>query len=352
LASARQRFTLAIAGLGVLVVLAIWSRYSKIAGTLPGGPTGGQDAPFVGDRLMGGAGLQQDEFRTSRGDSEAASSSDAANLDPAGIAAMYQPTATDASSAPVLPDPLLRTIRDDVLGMHSVETKAWYASLKLAGDLQPVSSSSLSNGQYALFMSSPESCRGRAFAIRGRLRRLVRKDLPDHPDSFGIRTVYDAWIRTRDSGSQKLHVVALSADAGLPLAEIDDEDAPDVELTGYFFKREGYAARGRSGNGELASAPLILAGRITRIARSTVVSQSDEFLTYLAWIGMGLCFVIAVLVWQFQASDHQFRGTRTYQLATTAPRPSFEGVESVSVVQALEAMEQQALGGDHAPTLL
>lgn len=78
-------------------------------------------------------------------------------------------------------------------------------------------------------------------------------------ETFGVRSAYDAWISTRDSGNQLVHVVALSADPGLPLKERAGKNPPDVELTGYFFKREGYAAKGADGSGDLALAPLILA---------------------------------------------------------------------------------------------
>jgi hypothetical protein len=55
-------------------------------------------------------------------------------------------------------------------------------------------------------------------------------------------------------------------------------------------------------------------------------------------VGIG----VLLLIWQFQMSDNIFRGTRTHQLTSPPVRPSFDGVESVTIEQVLKDMQEHA----------
>ncbi len=359
LARQHRRIALVMVGLSIVVLLLIVSN-SRSTDLFPQQPSAGDaNRPPIPESLMGAGALQPDEFQVVPNETPAAAKDYASMIDRSGAAQMEQPITKDEAGPDEVPRKLTRTIRDDVIGVLASEAEAWFGTLWLAEKISPGQKNLIPEGQFALFMDSPQSCRGKAFTIRGTLRRLVRAPLPTNAKTFGVKSAYEAWISTRDSGNQLVHVVALSADAGLPLEENSEASLPteaseskslrrdpkkyvDVELTGYFFKREGYAAKGVDGKGDLALAPLILAGRIRYLPAREIASRADEMNPLLTWIGIGICGAVLLIVWQFQMSDSVFRGTRTHQLTNPPARPSFEGVESTTIQQVLMEMEQNA----------
>ena len=354
LARDQRRITLLIAGVGIVaLVLVISGKSAWLTGLFSDPQAVAPKPSAVSESLMGSNELRSDEFNVVPSESSAASEDYASMIDKAGAAAMETPVDPETVGPGNVPEILTKMIRDDVIGVLSSETSAWIGTLRFAERIKPEDQQRLPEGQFALFMDSPQSCRGRAFTIRGRLQRLIETPLPDSAEKvFGVRPVYDAWISTRDSGNQLMHIVALTADAGLPLTEHAGKAAPDVELTGYFFKREGYAAVGKDGAGDLALTPLILAGRLRYLPPQSFVSRADEMNPWLTWIGIGICCGILILVWQFQVSDNIFRGTRTHQLTALPVKPSFEGVESITIQQVLREMEETAQAATPATTLL
>ena len=343
LARDQRRITLTIVGIGILfLLLSVSGRSSWFVGMFSTTVNTARKAPPVPEALLGNSPLRSDEMEFVPTESTAAENDYASMIDRAGAAQMEAEVVPSSSGIADVPSKLTRTIRDDVIGVLSSETDAWFGTLRLAEKISSDSKNLLPEGQFALFMDSPQSCRGKAFTVRGRLRRLVRAPLPPSAATFGVRFAYDAWISTRDSGNQLLHVVALSADPGLPVPDQTGKNGPDVELTGYFFKREGYAAKGAKGEGDLALAPLVLSGRIHYLAPQTIVTRAEEMNPWLTWVGVGVCFSVMVLVWQFQIADNVFRGTRTHQLTTPPVKPSFEGVDSFTVQQALREMQEYA----------
>ena len=237
---------------------------------------------------------------------------------------------------------LTRTIRDDVIGVLQSEMAAWFGTLRMSQKLKESDLQTLPEAQFTLFMDSPQSCRGRAFTLRGQLRRLTPFAIDQSSQSFGLKTAYDAWISTRDSGNQLVHVVAVSADAGLPNPESDGVDAPAVEMTGYFFKREGYAAKGKTGEGELGLTALFLAGRIQYLPPQEYVSRASEMTPWLTWIGIGVCCCVLVLVWQFQIADSRFREYSNASTDYAACPCQFRKRRSATVHEALQEMQDYA----------
>ena len=263
-------------------------------------------------------------------------------LDSEGIAKMETEATTDARGVAIIPPILTRTIRDNSFGFQPAEMAAWFGTLRMAQRLKKSDLEILPEAQFPLFMDSPKSCRGRAFTLRGQLRRLTPRTIDPSAESYGLKTVYDAYILMRDSGSQVVHVVAVSAEVGLPNPEADGVEPPDVEMTGYFFKLEGYTAKGKSGKGELGVTALFLAGKIQYIPEPDIVSRATEMTPWLTWIGLGVCCGVTVLVWHFQIADTRFRGTRSYQLTALPVRASFEGVEVKTVQESLQEMQDFA----------
>lgn len=339
----QRRITLIIVGAGLLVIILMMSGKSALFTQMFSDPATSQKRTQpVSEALMGNTDLRPDEVEFVPTESPAAADDYASMIDRAGAAQMEATFPENTNGVNNVPYSLTRTIRDDVLGVLSTEGDAWFGTLRMAQKITSEQRSRIPEGQFALFMDAPQSCRGKAFTIQGRLRRLVKAPLPKSAETYGVRSAYDAWISTRDSGNQLLHVVALSADSGLPLREELGSKGPDVELAGYFFKREGYAAKGVDGQGDLALAPLILAGRLRILPPRSLATRADEMNPWLMWLGIAICVGVLLLIWQFQISDNVFRGTRTHQLTSPPVRPSFEGVESVTIQQVLKDMQEHA----------
>ncbi len=255
---------------------------------------------------------------------------------------------TDPTSGPDdLPVALTAGIQDDVLGVLAAEKDAFFGTLKLADRVFAGRRDQMPEGRYAVLIDSPENARGRPLKIRGRLRRLTQAVLPEESRSYGIRRAWDAWISTPDSGNQLVHVIALAADQGLPIGDSLGKNGPDVEFAGYLFKREGYAAKGQDGSGELALAPLILSDRIIATAAVTVVTRADELNPWLTWLAALIFAGVLLSVLQFRLADRAFLGSRTHQLTTPPVRPTFEGLDSLTTRQMLQQLEE--IAGDDAP---
>ena len=339
----QRRMTLVVVGIGLVVVLLsvagksnfLYDLFSNAPATVP-------QPPAISESLLSTNSLRSDEFRIVPTAANEIASKYSSLLDKEGIAEMESSLQTDVSGAAIIPPVLTRTIRDDVIGVSSSELGAWFGTLRMSKNLTTTNLQSLPEAQYTLFMDSPQSCRGRAFTLRGRLRRLTPYAVPQSSQSFGLKSAYEAWISTRDSGNQLVHVFAVSADPGLPNPELDGVEAPDVEMTGYFFKREGYAAKGSDGEGELSLTALFLAGRIQYLPPQKFVSRAAEMTPWMLWIGIGVCCGVIVLVWQFQIADSRFRETRTHQLTTLPVRASFDDIEVRTIHEALQEMQDYA----------
>lgn len=330
-----RRFTLAIAGLGILLFVWIVSR-EFLAETTPDNSTA---IPATGITPALSS-LQSDEIRVVP--AQAAPADPAAVIDRAGAAAFEAGPATPSAVSEDAPPTLTRDIRDDVLGIESRELTSFFGILKLSQKVFPEKFRQLPEASYPVVMAAPEACRGKPFLLRGRLRRLTAAPLPESANSWGIRSAWDAWISTSDSGTQLVHVLALSADPGLPVTESTGRKAPEVELGGYFFKREGYAARGKDGTGDLALTPLFLTDRIRTVPAVVVVSRAEELRPWLTWGAALLGLAVIAIISTFSYSDRLFQGTRAHQLTRQTVRPEFNHVVAVTIQQSLAAMEQNA----------
>lgn len=351
----QRRLTLVIVGVGALVLLiSVAGRpgfWQAITGRPESAPSASTERSISED-LLGVQNLQPDEFTTgtTRTTAEAPSLDLKALVDKDEAARLERLSQAEIRVLPdggpePVPADLLRPVRDDIIGVHSSEADAYFVTLRLSQKLTGANVPAAREGRYALFMDSPESCRGKAWKVRGTLRRLTR--VQSDANSFGVKNLYDAWLSLPDSGNQLVHVVAASADAGLPLGDTNLKTAPEVVLTGYFFKREGYVRAGKNKNGDVALAPLLLTGRIQISApTSSSTSVADELTPWLGWLTLLVCGGVAAVFWQFQISDSLFRRTRTHQLTTLPVRVSFDGVHAVTVGETLQQLERSAEQSD------
>ncbi|MEQ9411280.1 MAG: hypothetical protein RIK87_26440 [Fuerstiella sp.] len=307
---------------------------------------------------MSGESLQYDEFLTNSGAdvadggglkakaaTEAEDTTVTARRIPYSAAGDSSEASGAAGSIPKVPADLLKAVRDDVIGIHSAESEAYFAAMKLAAKVEQRKNLKAPQGSFALFMDSPNGSRGIAWELRGRLRRL--SEVKGATNAFGVRLLYDAWLTTPDSGDQLVHVVAMSADKSLTKAigstnrersvDFTGPDPPEVRFTGYFFKREGYASSNEQG---VSLAPLFVAGTLHEIPEPAVtVTRAEELTPYLGWLTVLVCLGVAVMVWSFTRSDAAHAQTRAHQLTRLPAHASFENVSAMSVGEALGQLD-------------
>ncbi|MFO0428791.1 MAG: hypothetical protein ACK526_19645 [Planctomyces sp.] len=351
----QQRITLGIAIVGVVaIVITLTSRtrlLSEGAGRQSRDRVVSSDSrtAMISDDPsdpLSGRKLGPDEFLTgASADGDSSTSSNAASvLDVDEIQRLDRQTKrTDRDVEPgtAAIRKLLRRVQDDVVGIQSFEWDAWFQCLQAAGRLSPELVAGAEPGRYALFMDSPEYCRGRLWTVRGTLRRLMRFN--SRADSFETRDLYDAWISLPDSGSQLIHVVATAADSSLPLSEDGEKVSAEVQFTGIYFKREGYARNGADGRGDISLTPHLLAARIERwVPPQTPISFAQQMTPWMGWIAFLIASSVLALLWHFQISDSLFRRTRTHQLTALPVVVSFDELPVTTVTESLREMEIQA----------
>ena len=347
----QRRVTLVILGVGALAILISVAGKPGFWAMVTGKPVSSTTDKTATGANLGSRTLLHDEFISGNGlDDEDPSSIDPRTLldlnEAARLESLNKQTATESAdlAVPPIPAELLRPVRDDVIGVHTSEADAYFASLRLAERLKPSEAAKAPEGRFSLFMGSPESCRGNAWLLKGKLRRLER--LQNDANSFGLKTLYDAWISLPDSGDQLVHVVAVSADRTLPLAQSMGKEPPVVEFTGYFFKREGYVRSGSDGQGDAGLTPMLLTGHLRRFEIVQVAgNDADELTPWMGWLTLIISIAVVLVIWQFKISDSLFRRTRTHQLTTLPVRVSFDGVNAVTINDMLRDMQADGYDG-------
>lgn len=361
----QRRLTLMVAGFGLILLCFTVVRRPEFWGRLfpsedaPIADTVVADdiaaiAPFDRDLIENPSRLLHDEFLTTGSDPQLSAEA------PGTVVAKRVPFDTaeatgdpQAPDLPRIPDDLLKTVKDDVIGVHSAENEAYFAAMKLAQKIEQRTSLSAQRGVYALFMDSPASSRGKAWKVSGQLRRL--SEVKGKTNAFGVGMLYDAWITTPDSGDQLVHVVAMKASPEIArLIRLDNtersvdlmgKDAPEVTFTGYFFKREGYASQSDAG---LSLAPMFLAGTLRDVPVPEVTSsRADQLTPYLGWLTFAVCVGIFLIIVNFWASDAAHIQTRAHQITKLPAHATFDDVSAVTISESLGDLQGDGLRTEH-----
>lgn len=363
----RKRLVLLTLALGLLMVgVSVVRQPAMWAGLFPQDPIVDADSVVVADQdgtikeddaVVPKMGLLDDEF-WSEPEPDAVASNDSAaddvvdhrvlKLGDKGSGLKY-----DAYGLPQVPKDLIADVKDNVIGVHSTEATAYNATMGLASKLDATRKSQAQLGPYALFIDAPNTARGRAFRVEGKLRRLTL--VKGRVDAFRIGNVYDAWLNTNDSGNQMLHVVASQVDGKLAqLLPVEDRDqsidfdfetAPKIHFTGYFFKKEAYASQSTKG---LSVAPMFVTATLQKTSMRQVTAGRAEKLTpYLWWVSFFILVAIALIAWSFAASDAAHLNTRAHELTRLPAVASFDEIESETVDETL--IRLQATDGRQEP---
>ena len=213
-----------------------------------------------------------------------------------------------------LPTGLMTAAEDRKVGLSRAERGAAAAIL---GSLEeePLTADAAEPVAFPALMRDPSHYRGRPVKVAG-LARGVRdlRGFPADPgDADGERVgTVEVWLFLPDGGDNPVRAVANRA-ADLPRGDRLSPGVP-VELDGYFFKLEGYAAE--SG---LRVAPLILTDEVRRATPAAAVPQTPAA---LPWAVLGVCGAAlaggGLLVWRWKAGDRAYeRSTLKRMTAAT-----------------------------------
>jgi len=168
---------------------------------------------------------------------------------------------------------LLRTIKNNSMGVRFEEREAYFRILRLAQEVplrrQEKFATELRrqrrelNPNYAArpakdfpqfvdLFTHPEEYQGRLVTLHGVLRKLTKFEVGKN--AFDLDDAYEGWVYTADSQSLPAVVVFTTKDERL-LAQGDLQE--EVQFTGYMFKMYGYDAGDTT-----RKSPLILAGEV------------------------------------------------------------------------------------------
>ena len=207
---------------------------------------------------------------------------------------------------------LFDEVRDNTLGVRHDEAAAYQAVLKRVRSIRLADLERAGERVgYTLLMLDADQYRGRPITLEGRLHRLL--PLPARQDAPPSDQLYEAWLFTDESETDPYRVVCVEIDDGLAIGE-EIRSRPRVRVTGYFFKRQGYASQGG-----LHVAPLLLARRLRRVAPTAI---SQPHLSLVPWI-VGLALLIggtlAIAQWRFTHGDRAFAEGCLKQVTTVSP---------------------------------
>lgn len=215
---------------------------------------------------------------------------------------------------------LLSTVQDDMIGIRRTESHAFYYMLDFArrmpaGDLERHGRRDV---LFVNLMMDPGIYRGEPITIIGEMRRLSPLTAPTN--SFGITRLYEAWIFTSDSGNHPYRVVCSEIPPGWETALANRRgDAPElqtmVQVTGFFFKKEGYQSQGG-----FSKAPLLLARRLERYAAPTTVPTTNELTPWLMGIviAVGLSMLVTLIAYNLSDRRARERELRRFREHTAA----------------------------------
>lgn len=217
---------------------------------------------------------------------------------------------------------LFADVADNTLGIRRNEASAYYALLARARDVpqRELEAAALSDVSYPLLMLDAQRFRGKLLSIQGDLKRL--HPLQPGENNAGVDRLYDAWIITADSGNNLYRVVCTEIADGLPQGDEIRESIP-VRVTGFFFKKEGYAARKG-----LHTAPVLLAKRLDRLPAPADTAPTVGLGPYLIGIAAVVAAAIGTTLWYYRAGDRRAGNSRRKGM-TQGPDGSIQHLDSV-----------------------
>jgi hypothetical protein len=228
-------------------------------------------------------------------------------------------TANDLAGTFVLaPDPssdddgFLAAIQDDTPIFRPAEREAWFHQLARVRnvDAQELEHSALRNVAYLQLHKQPADYRGKVVSVKGAVRQAYRTPAPEN--ELGVQEYCVYVLQPVGQPDALIFVYALDAPPGFPRLGVDSGDLrgkmrEDVEVTGIFFKRCAYAARGGT-----YTAPVLIANAPRWTPPPMAIQPSDRFTmleiggAVVAALLLAAC--IAAVMWKRTSRSHRLVG--------------------------------------------
>ncbi|HUG93840.1 MAG TPA: hypothetical protein VML55_23630 [Planctomycetaceae bacterium] len=215
---------------------------------------------------------------------------------------------------------VLRSIQDDYVGLRAAEADAYFHVLIRARDVDQrvLERASAGSVDFAVLMDDPDRFRGRPVTVEGDLKGLT--PVPIEHNDYGIERLWEGWLFNRNSWPNPWCVRVLEVPAGIPQGSRITQPVR-VRVTGYFFKKYGYASEGG-----FHKAPLLLGKRIDWIRSEPRAAEALPGLgPYLGGAAVLIAAGLGFMVWRMRASDRRFEQTHLKRLSA-APRESIEAL--------------------------
>lgn len=262
-------------------------------------------------------------------------------LQPDEFIAVGEPSPRDEGHAARRPrkswevDPAWMTqVEDNTLGIRSDEADAYFRLLDLARQSSPDDLARVAEPgvQYLNLMTDPSLYRGRPVTLHGEMWRLY--EFPATDNDFGLKTLYEAWIFTADSGTHPLRIVCSSPGPGLSPGK---SLRTPVRVAGYFFKREGYNTPGG-----LHVAPTILAGQLEPYVSEQLPPSSDGLAPAMLGVVSAIGLILATTLISFTVNDRFARRLpKRLQVAQGSSTQTWPQADVRSVREQLRDMEER-----------
>ncbi len=227
-------------------------------------------------------------------------------------------------SATQIPPEWLESVDDQFMGLRAEESEAYYRVLahvsRINEDL--LTQKARKDVLHVNLIHSPDQFRGELISLKGTARRIL--PLKTTENLYGVKSAYEVWMTTEDSGNDPWRIVTTSLDKRLPRGE--NVNAP-VKLVGYFFKQYSYASKGGQ-----HLAPLILAARVESNVVVKVAPSGTGLQPYIILLAALFGFGTLLLVTAYHQGDHIFRTEMSHKF-----RP--EDYESRKVLQEMAGKE-------------
>jgi hypothetical protein len=235
-------------------------------------------------------------------------------------------------------------IQDDTPVFRPAERKIWFHELAhvLNADEEQLENDALKNVAYLQLHKQPADYRGKVVSVKGTVRLAYRTPAP--ANDLGVNEYCVYVLQPVGQPDAVIFIYALAAPPGFPRLGADSGDPKgkmrqDVEVTGVFFKRCAYAARGGT-----YTAPILIA-KAPRWRPPPVAMQPSDRFTALEIAGAAvaallLAICIAAVMWK--------RTGRSHRLAAQQKSGGFVELGPLEVApspqEVLRELERQARG--------
>ncbi len=232
----------------------------------------------------------------------------------------------------VIPE-YLKSVRDDTPSRPADHDACFnlFQALHRA-DVGELKTASLGKKSYVQLFRQPEAYRGKLVDLRGTVRRAHQ--LPLAKNHTGLTHNYELWLFTEDSQTNPIIVYALDLPEEFPTGMKIHEP---VELTGFFFKRVAYGAKGGG-----MTAPTVLTKTVDWKApspaeRTATASESRQRLQWLMGVAVFGIILLTVVMWQLNRSTRRPILQRASMSADTV-----EVLQDADVLTVQEELERLA----------